>query len=614
LEKNTVLLSIDVDCNYYKKIFPYIIGTVFNEHPEDPDDILLTQLLNVSLSVMESEVKNYSYIDNTTIDILKIILDTQQTFYPVIVSNYKNKDTQSEYIYLMQQILLYMNSNYEQKLSLSHLANKNLLNSNYLSHLFKKISGMTFKELIAYVRCIKSEMYLIKSDWKISEVSYEVGFSLPDYYKKSFLKTFGISPQEHREIYFSNSENKTDIFEYSHEQGIELIDIFAHDHHINIDSFSGRVFSIDHLNINHSLSIYTSPFSETGETKNIGSEMSERAQQAFINMQKEFRMKTITIEGDEILIKSIDNSGLTVANNIDYLINSGFDIAIVLRKDTTSYINALTNFLTFYSRRFKNTLKYISFYLEINTEKQKVELFRKQLSNRLLNELGISFKIFIHSQDKTKFNCAPFLYDSFVLTPFAMEELFHFDNWPGELAFSMLDSVNKSGNIMAGGNGLLTWNGIKKPWWYAYRLAAKLRGNIISEGADHIVTNENNDIVILTYNLCGFTPAFLKTIDTKEKLYEIALKKNNTREHHFRLDSMNGTYKVIRYTIDITSCLFVKWAKLGYPEYLSSEEEQTIAESSHPKVDFDKITINGKLEISMAEESFGVSCTVLEKI
>jgi len=59
LKKNTVLLSVGVDCNYYKKIFPHIIGTVFNEHTEDPDDILLTQLLNVALSVMESEVKNY---------------------------------------------------------------------------------------------------------------------------------------------------------------------------------------------------------------------------------------------------------------------------------------------------------------------------------------------------------------------------------------------------------------------------------------------------------------------------------------------------------------------------------------------------------------------------
>jgi len=514
----------------------------------------------------------------------------------------------------MQQVLHYMNVNYEQKLSLSHLADKNLLNSNYLSHLFKKISGKTFNELVAYVRCLKSEMYLIKSDWKISEVSYEVGFSLPDYYKKSFLKTYGISPQEHREIYFNSSDNKTDIFEYSHEQGIDLIKVFAHDHQINIDSFSGRIFSIDNVNISNSLSIFASPFSEIGETKNIGSEMSERAQQAFINMQKEFRMQGITIEGDEIFMKSIENSGLTIAKNIDYLINSGFDIIIVLRKDSPHYITALTNFMTFYSRRFKNTLKYISCYLEINADKQRVELFRKQLYSRLSNELGISFMIFIHPQDTTKFNCAPFLYDSFVLTPFAMDELFHFDNWPGELAFSMLDPVNKSGNIMAGGNGLLTWNGIKKPWWHAYRLAAKLRGNIISAGADHIVTNENNDIVILTYNLCGFSPVFLKTIDTKEKLYEIARKKNNTREHHFRLDSISGTYKVIRYTIDITSCLFVKWAKLGYPEYLSSEEEQIIAETSYPKVDFDKISINGKHEISLIEESFGVSCMVLEKL
>lgn len=614
MEKDTTILSIDIDSNYYKKMFPHIVSTVFREHPEDTGNELVTQILNTAFSVIESKAKNYSFIDNAVVSILKDILDTQQIFCPIIDSNFKNKETQYEYICLMQQVMLYINENHEQKVSLSYLAEKNLLSENYLSHLIKRISGKTFKELLSYVRCIKSEEHLLKSDWKINEISYEVGFSLSDYYKKNFKKLYGITPQECKDIYFSYVKNRVEPVELSVKEEANHIKSFAHRHHINIDSFSGRIFSMDNININNVVAKYVSPLSEKGETRNINSEISELTGQAFINMQKEFRMQTITVDGDSILVGAAENSQLTIAKNIDYLIDSGFDIGIILHKDSPHYIGALVNFLTFYSRRFKNTIKYISLYLEISVDSQKAEAIRKQLAQRLFNELGMSFKVNIQSQDKAKFNCKPFIYDSFVLTPFAMEELFHFDNWPGELAFSLIDSVNKTGNIMSGGNGLLTWNGIKKPWWNAYRLAAKLRGNIISQGADHIVTRENNDIIILTYNLCGLAPSFLKTVSSMEKLYEITLKPNYVREHHFRLEEISGTYKVIRYSIDISSCLFDKWAKLGYPEYLTSEEERIIAETSHPRVDFDKITANGKLEISTVENSFGVSCIVLEMV
>ncbi|MCQ4637598.1 AraC family transcriptional regulator [Anaerovorax odorimutans] len=614
LEKETILLSIDADSNYYKQVFPHIACTIFKEHPEDPDHELLAQVLNTAVSVIEGKSENYSFIDDTVQEILKNLLDTQQSFCSVIVSNYKKKEIQSEYVYLMQQVLLYLNEHYDQKLSLADLAARNLLSDNYLSHLMKKISGKTFKELVAYVRCIKSERYLIQSDWKINEVSYEVGFSLPAYYKNSFLNLYGAAPQEFRELVLENSGNKAEPVVYSQEQAVNTIKAFAHKHHIQLASLSSHIFSVDSINIDKAISKYISPLSEKGEIRNINSEINESTQQAFVNMQKEFRMRIITIDGDTILTNAMENSGLTVIKNIDYLINSGFDIGIVLRRDSPRYVSALIDFLTFYSRRFKNTLKYISFYLEFSADKQQTELFEKQLSKRLFDEFGTSFQITIWSQDKSKFKCAPFLYDSFVLTPFAMDELFHFRGWPGELAFSLIDSVNKNGNIMAGGNGLLTWNGIKKPWWNAYRLASKLRGDIISEGADHIVTNDNGDIVILTYNLCGFSPGFLKAINTKEKLYELIQKKNQVREHHFQLDNIRGDYKVIRFSINPSSCLFSKWAKLGYPAYLTSEEEQIIAETSHPEVDFEKLSIDGKLKISTVEESFGVSCVVLEKL
>ena len=39
---------------------------------------------------------------------------------------------------------------------------------------------------------------LLKSDERISDISYSVGYETPNYFARCFKETFGISPQEYR--------------------------------------------------------------------------------------------------------------------------------------------------------------------------------------------------------------------------------------------------------------------------------------------------------------------------------------------------------------------------------------------------------------------------------
>lgn len=209
----------------------------------------------------------------------------------------------------------------------------------------------------------------------------------------------------------------------------------------------------------------------------------------------------------------------------------------------------------------------------------------------------------------------PAIYDSFVLTPFAMDELLSPANWPKEIAFSLIDEVPDNGTFLVGGNGLLAWNGIKKPWWYAYMLIAKLRGSVVERGKDHIVTNDNGRIAILTFNLCKQHPNILKNIHTKEQLVEIISQNGPMRrEHNFHITDISGTYKVTRYSLNQKSCLFSKWADLNFPIFLTGDEEEILSTTCKPDVDFRIVDASGTLNITTIEESFGVSLVLLEKI
>ncbi len=66
-------------------------------------------------------------------------------------------------------------------------------------HLYRKIKKLTSMSVSEFVRSVKLRLSLelIKNSGKsISEIAYEVGFSSPSYFAKSFKEQFGISPSE----------------------------------------------------------------------------------------------------------------------------------------------------------------------------------------------------------------------------------------------------------------------------------------------------------------------------------------------------------------------------------------------------------------------------------
>ncbi|MGN0733414.1 MAG: helix-turn-helix domain-containing protein, partial [Emergencia sp.] len=86
-----------------------------------------------------------------------------------------------------------------EKITLDDLANIEHLSTFYISHIIKDYTGMNFRDFLCFARVEWSEIQLLDTTKKISQIARDVGFSTTSYYEKYFKKWFGHSPREHRE-------------------------------------------------------------------------------------------------------------------------------------------------------------------------------------------------------------------------------------------------------------------------------------------------------------------------------------------------------------------------------------------------------------------------------
>ena len=101
----------------------------------------------------------------------------------------------------MRDLINFLYSNYQNPLSLKNLTEKYDLSKYYISHAVKTATGLSFQELLGYIRSEKSLLPLINSNAKISAIAKEVGFTTTEYYKKHFKFWYGKTPDEYRKEY-----------------------------------------------------------------------------------------------------------------------------------------------------------------------------------------------------------------------------------------------------------------------------------------------------------------------------------------------------------------------------------------------------------------------------
>jgi AraC-like DNA-binding protein len=109
----------------------------------------------------------------------------------------KNESNSIKYNERILDIITYINNNINKSLSLDLLSNKFYLNKSYLSHIFKKNTGVSITHYIHYKKIMTAKRLLL-DDNSCSEVSSRLNFGDYSTFYRSFKKEVGISPQEYQ--------------------------------------------------------------------------------------------------------------------------------------------------------------------------------------------------------------------------------------------------------------------------------------------------------------------------------------------------------------------------------------------------------------------------------
>lgn len=98
----------------------------------------------------------------------------------------------------MQRILQYVNLNFQYSITLSELADKLYVSTSTLSRLFKKRSGMYFADYLNQVRIGHAVQEMLESDYNITKIAVDAGFSNPSVFNRVFRERYKMPPSDYR--------------------------------------------------------------------------------------------------------------------------------------------------------------------------------------------------------------------------------------------------------------------------------------------------------------------------------------------------------------------------------------------------------------------------------
>ena len=100
---------------------------------------------------------------------------------------------------VIDEVLLYIHSNFSKEITVSDLADQNYMNSSNFSRLFKNSVGISIIDYLRKIRINKAKDLLDSSYKSISEIALEVGYKSENLFYKDFKRIENITPSKYRE-------------------------------------------------------------------------------------------------------------------------------------------------------------------------------------------------------------------------------------------------------------------------------------------------------------------------------------------------------------------------------------------------------------------------------
>ncbi|MEG2199496.1 MAG: AraC family transcriptional regulator, partial [Anaerovorax sp.] len=265
VSEHNLLLILSIDTLYYMQFYPNLQTQLFSTKIDEGRLLYHRQQLELKFylfSILSELIACKGDYKNKISIISKQLINTLYQYFRSFnidtASNTFEHNFSQDLLQLdrVSRIVALIYNNYNEKLVFTEIAEKEHINRFYLSHIFQRFTGLNFREFISMVRVERSEVILLDTDYSISHIALDSGFSNVSYYIEHFKKWFGIHPSEYRQRYKKKTIKFTNPILIYHE--LEVVkDILADNLRFISASKEGEdYFIVPKTNIQ----LYTLPF------------------------------------------------------------------------------------------------------------------------------------------------------------------------------------------------------------------------------------------------------------------------------------------------------------------------------------------------------------------
>ena len=200
-DSDILYFSLFIDTSFFNQYIPNIQTVYFQCVPEKTlagrdfesvDNLKKIYLRIISMLIDEERDEAHDIILETV-----SLLNNLRNWF-TLLDNYLLEDHDEEQFNKIWEIINFVYDNCTERLPLTAVAQHFYLSPNYLSHLFKQMSGLSYVENLNHCRSEYALKMLIETKCSMTKIAQETGFSSLSYFRKYFFQFYNTTPEEFR--------------------------------------------------------------------------------------------------------------------------------------------------------------------------------------------------------------------------------------------------------------------------------------------------------------------------------------------------------------------------------------------------------------------------------
>ncbi|MEK3748604.1 helix-turn-helix domain-containing protein [Paenibacillus sp. FSL E2-8871] len=196
-----------------------------------------------------------------------------------------------------------------------------------------------------------------------------------------------------------------------------------------------------------------------------------------------------------------------------------------------------------------------------------------------------------------------------------MDGLHSFGYWT---ATDLLEEFKMSSETFHGGLGLMTYNGIPKPSFYAFKLLAKLGRQFIHQGKGYYITSSDMGLQVLMYAYAHIDSLYQKgdaSLINRTNRYDVFEEGGDIELTLELADIQPGLYTIKRHTINRRNgSVFDLWVRMGAPHPIDADTLNYLKQASCPQLTFEQVEITSTYSLISKLSSHEVQLVELMRL